>query len=91
MKAIWKYRLDITGRQEIHFPLGPVELLTVQMQYDELTLWAVVEPDVVEIQSRWFCVHGTGSKFPQDHLHRYIGTVQDSGGLVWHVFELQTP
>ena len=88
MKTIWKYDLQIIDRQEIEMPKYAL-ILSVQMQYDHMCLWAVVTPNA-EKTTRVIYIAGTGHNV--DHLdhtkHRFLGTVQMRGGaLVWHIFE----
>lgn len=90
-KQIWKYELQNEGVQELKMPKG-ADILTVQTQYEKPCLWALVNPDAVEV-SRGFMIYGTGHPVPTEpYPHKYIGTYQLSGGaLVFHVFEFTIP
>jgi hypothetical protein len=82
MKTIYKYTLhsqDCT----LQLPKG-AELLTVQLQNQIPTLWALVNPMTVT-EERHICIVGTGWEV-EDNM-KYITTYMD-GYFVWHVFEL---
>jgi hypothetical protein len=82
---IYKYTLETTDVQEIPMPEG-AEILTVQMQFDEPQLWALVNPDNPPV-TRVIETIGTGNPI-REAERNYIGTYQLQGGrLVFHVFE----
>jgi len=90
MKAIWKFKLEITGRQIVRMPRKP-QILTAQMQSGALCLWAIVDErdpyEDIEIE-----IHGTGHGLPPMQYRQYIATAQPTpGGLVWHVFRVLDP
>ncbi len=88
MTTIYKYPLDLTEEQQVPMPSG-AEVLTVQDQGGSLVLWAKVDPSARLIGRRIFC-HGTGHTMqpkPSGFEMRYIATVQQRSGLVWHFFE----
>jgi hypothetical protein len=97
MATIWKYPLtdhlfgpdgNVTGRPVIPMP-GGAEILTVQMQDDEPTVWARVEPNR-PLADRVLVIVGTGWEVPAD-AGRYIGTWQTTTGqFVFHLFESVT-
>lgn len=71
--------------QEIMIPEG-CEILTVQIQWGELQLWAKVDPDRPTVGVRIQLVE-TGSIVPCNA--RYISTIQANGGAyVGHIFEI---
>lgn len=89
-RVIWKYRIPeydgrgmITSRPVIDMPDG-ARILTLQLQDDEPTLWAVVDPERVAAP-RSFVIVGTGHPVPED-VGDYVGSWQWPG-LVWHLFE----
>lgn len=87
MKTIYKYPLEVTDTQFVELPLG-AEILTVQMQGNQLCLWALVNPspDVFK-KNRRIEIVGTGNPVPAGDL-KYISTFQMlGGGLIFHVFE----
>ena len=84
-KSIWKIALAIEDSQDVRVPIG-AEFLCVQVQREELCLWALVDP-LAGYEKRRIYVYGTGHPIERGPL-KYIWTVQmHSGSLVWHVFE----
>lgn len=72
-----------------------IRVLTVQMQYDQIAVWAIVDPDeynngIFELEPTKvdFQVYGTGPgwNIPSNKESEYLGTVQDNNGYVWHIF-----
>ena len=88
-QVIYKYSLGkgptFMGKI-IDMPFG-AHILDVQMQNENITLWAVVEENSIDIRPRTFIVLGTGDNFPRERAFEHIGTVQDELGYVWHIFE----
>lgn len=85
MKKIYKYPLTLTDTQFVELPLG-AEILTAQMQDNQLCLWAMVNTLSEAVKkNRRIEIIGTGNPVPTGNL-KYISTVQ-IGGLVFHVFE----
>ena len=87
MKKIYKYPLEIEDTQFVELPLG-AEILTAQMQGNQLCLWAMVNtsPEAIN-KNRRIEIIGTGSPVPTGDL-KYISTFQMMGGvLIFHVFE----
>jgi hypothetical protein len=82
MKTIYKYTLD-SQDCTLQLPKG-AEILTVQLQNQIPTLWALVNPMTVT-EERHICIVGTGWQV-EDNM-KYITTYMD-GYFVWHVFEL---
>jgi len=79
--AVYKYLVD----DQVALPRG-ARILSVQIQNDRLTLWALVDPAQPPVQCNFFVV-GTGHVLPDKFAEfHYIGTAQH-GPLVWHVFE----
>jgi hypothetical protein len=87
MKTIWKFPLEITDSQAIEMP-ACAYILDVQVQQDQLCLWALVDPGK-DKELRVIRIYGTGHDLPDAcESFDYIGTAQQGGGLlVWHVFE----
>ena len=88
-KRIYKYPLRVMDEQYI--PLPPsAQILTVDVQYGNLVLWALVDIDDPEMDSgrRLIYVIGTGNMIQDDIENMsYVNTVQmRDGNLVWHVF-----
>jgi hypothetical protein len=87
MKKIFKYPLEITDTQFIELPLG-AEILTAQLQGNQLCLWAMVNtsPNAIT-KNRRIEIIGTGNPTPIGDL-KYISTFQImDGSLIFHVFE----
>lgn len=82
MKIIYKYSLMLMDSQTLELSVG-YEILTVQLQNQDICVWAIVEPKNVE-QTVQFQIIGTGDKIVDEEL-KYIGTVQRHG-FVWHIF-----
>lgn len=82
--TIHKYPLSPVSTQTIELPAGAT-ILTVQMQRNTPTLWALVDPAAAKVH-RTFAIYGTGYSI-EGEPGAYIGTVQDEAGFVWHVFE----
>ena len=92
MEKIYKYPMQIAGIQELDLPFG-AKVLTIQSQgsgSDEVpVLWAIVQPEVGETQTRTFRTIGTGHPIEDDADLGYIGTYQlANGAFVGHVFEV---
>ena len=87
MKIIYKYNLEITYDQLIEIPIN-AEILTVQIQYGELQLWAIVESDSQK-EKRHIRIHDTGQGMSNVEKLRYISTFQIlNGDFIFHVFEV---
>ncbi len=87
MSQIFKYFVEITGKQEIEMP-GGAEILCCQVQHNKPCIWAIVDPDA-RAELKTILIAGTGHEIDFDlSLVRYIGTIQmGDGTLVLHVFE----
>lgn len=81
---VWKYVMK-TGAERFEMPDG-ARILACQLQRGEVTLWALVNPELPAIVKRDFMLYGTEHEIPDADKLRYIDTVQN-GPLVWHVFE----
>ncbi len=89
MKKVFKYELEITPFQEIKLPID-AEILSVQMQHQQLCLWVLVDPEKTK-QTKKICIAGTGHPIIDTDFLKYIGTVQQlAGHIIWHVFEVET-
>lgn len=84
MITVYKYTLDIVGRQELLIPQNAKILYVGEQQYGKITLWAQVDTIEDKIKLPIF-IFGTGHTIPSPDL-KYIGTVQMTNGLVWHIF-----
>jgi hypothetical protein len=86
-KTIWKYELKIDDLQNVIMPIG-AEILSVQMQNKTPCLWALVNPDEKDTDTRYIETFGTGHPvaYDMESTREFIGTYQ-TRGLVFHVFE----
>lgn len=86
MEVVYKYPLSTrTSQTEVEMPSG-AKVLRVDVQRNEIQLWAMVEPEAPK-ETRVFEVFGTGHKM--DTAKRvFINTffVHD-GEFVFHAFE----
>lgn len=90
MKTIYKYSI----KDNLHFiklevPVG-AKFLTVRMQHDTVTVWAMVDPEA-PMETRYLELIMTGQEFNAD-LYEYLGTVQKPawfGEVVGHMFVLK--
>ncbi len=87
MDTIWKYKIPVAPDMEgLTMPKG-AKILCLQLQYDEPTLWALVDTEQSE-EKRHFAWCGTGFPLANVDKFSYIGTVQLNGGAtVFHLFE----
>ena len=88
MSLVYKYSIPVGDYRNVELPEG-AEILTVQAQFDEPHMWALVDPDAPMV-TRKFLLLGTGHSCDEDISRSdYIGTYQlHGGGLVFHLFEL---
>lgn len=85
--AVWKYSLGDAPTQLIDMPRG-ARILTLQMQGDEPTIWALVDPDA-DMERHIISIHGTGHPLEEDELGEYVGTFF-LDWYVGHVFDWRT-
>ena len=88
MKAIYKYPLVIEANQHLILPVGSV-ILSVQEQFGELVLWAIIDIGMAIKERRLISVYGTVFNMEDNAMNEswHIQTVCMKNGLVWHVFE----
>lgn len=84
MTSIFKYPLDLEGRQIVLLPEG-AKILHANMQQGKPYLWAIVDTDK-EDESRAIRIYGTGHQIQQPEKLVFINTILDHQ-FVWHVFE----
>lgn len=77
MKAIYKYALEIEGRQTLAMPEDAI-ILCVQNQNERPCIWAVVNTDSKIDDLKVFYVFGTGHPMTAELFAslKYIGTFQ---------------
>ena len=82
---VFKYPLQVVDAQGLWLPIG-AEILSVQMQGDQLQLWALVDERLTETFHTEIVIVGTGHPVPE--VKKFLGTFQMLGGsLVFHAFE----
>ena len=88
MKAIWKYTLSGSYEQIVQLPEN-AQILTVQVQNDEMCLWAMINPGQSHrVENRTICIVPTGLVIQDTNGLAYISTVQMAQGkMVFHIFE----
>lgn len=88
MLKIYKYKITPNDKIELPIPSG-AKILTVQAQFENPVLWALVNPDS-PVEQRFFRLVGTGFDIREDASRlNYINTFQIYGGdLVFHLFEI---
>lgn len=84
MKTIYKY--NISSTQNTLILRKGAQILSVGYQGLRMMLWAVVDTDAPQ-QNREVLVLGTGWNTDLQEHHKFIGTLQDNVGFVWHVFD----
>lgn len=86
MKTIYKYNLELgDDTQSLSLPKG-AKILTVQIQGNYLCLWALVDKEAEEYESRTILICDTCHDAGECTAEHYIATVQ-VGIFVWHIFE----
>ena len=86
VKRIFKYELEwALGLQTITMPQD-AEVLTAQLQNGAIQVWAIVD-QFAACEKRDFYLAFTGKPLPDEvQVAKYLSTIQDGNGLVWHVF-----
>jgi len=88
---IYKFELDATDRdpQVLTTPRGTT-ILSCENQHDQISLWALVDPEEEATEQRTFIVRETGDELPAEELKElhFVRTVVTlSGTAVYHVFQ----
>ncbi len=91
MKTIWKFPLTIIDAQHLYMPVNAV-IRSIQMQASHPCIWAEVDTDSGNMEHRYIHMYGTGHEMirqmGRDEV--YIGTIQPTDGLVFHVYEVKS-
>ena len=82
-KAIWKYELEMNGRQWIEMPRD-AEIISIQKIDGIVCLFAIVESDSDKVKNI-VEVYNTGEVLPDLSTRLYLGTVH-YGASVFHLF-----
>ncbi len=86
MKTVHKYELSVADEQFIEMPIN-AEILTVQIQYNEPKIWALVDPEL-KTEFVKFTIFGTGHTIEDGFSGKYVGTYQlYDGKIVFHLFK----
>lgn len=98
-KTIWRFPVDLhTPQPTLMMPVG-AEILTLQLNRGQMTIWAVVDADGSQEEERQFRLLPTGSTVSDKEYAKlkYIGTWQPEDiearagvPMVVHVFEEDT-
>ena len=88
MKTIYKYPIYPADYVEVEMPAG-AEILTVQLQRNQLCLWALVD-SAAPVRKCRFRIAGTGHPLDDEVVaSKYVGTFQlNDGQFVFHVFQI---
>jgi len=87
-KKIFKYEMEMNDIVEIDLPLH-AEVLTIQTQFGNACLWALVDSEEKRKEKRVFRIAGTGHPIEHGEEYKYIDTIQLlEGNLVFHIFEI---
>lgn len=87
MRKVHKFKLSGIGIIGIQMPKDAV-IMSAQLQVDDVQIWALCECDS-ETETREFYLVGTGWEIPNDRLDlKFIATIMQESGFVWHVFEI---
>ena len=89
-KKIYKYNLRFSnsGKESLELPIDS-EILSCQLQNDEIMLWVSINPNEQKTELNFFEIFGTGHDLGCDMgiSRKFINTVQFSDGLVFHIFQ----
>jgi hypothetical protein len=92
MKSVWKCTLQAQTKQVITLPLNS-RILSAKEQYEEIVLYALVDPREKGIEDIEVIVLGTGHEIADETIKDYIfiDTIKMSAGhLMFHVFYKQS-
>ena len=82
MKTIYKYHYE---NGKVVMPKN-AKILSVQMQENQVTFWALIDTDQKETEIRNIKMYGTGDVVEELDGYNHLGTIQDCS-FVWHFFE----
>ena len=88
-RQIWKFSPPWSDVTVVQLPKG-AQVLAFDEQFEAPRIWAVVDPDEKEIETRVFRIAGTGHELGFDPSNlSYIGTAKFAGGsLIFHLLEV---
>lgn len=87
-KQIWKYSVGHRSLTPVMIPRGGIVRSAVTQGFT-IVIMVEVDPDE-PYEERYFSAFGSGRPLEVDGgaVKEYVGTVQDVGGYVWHVYEM---
>lgn len=89
-KTIFKYNLDFNneGKESLELPINS-EILSCELQDDEIRIWALINPIEKETDLLFFEMFGTGHEVGCDMgiERKFIKTLLFRNGLVFHIFQ----
>lgn len=90
MKDFTVYKYSLSFGSNTIFAFKGAKVLTAQIQFDIIVVWLLVDKKE-DLERREFYVTGTGVPIQDDLAEAlsFVATVQEVGGLVWHVFEVR--
>jgi hypothetical protein len=85
-EKIFKY--EITDKKQMVLIPKDAEILSCQIQNENVCVWALVNPQK-ENEEKYFECYATGEEMHQDMgiQRKFLNTVQFKNGLVFHIFE----
>lgn len=87
MRTIHKFLLNGTS-ETVFTSYAGAKIISAGCQgATQLVVWVEVDNAVRGISQLKVCVYGTGWELP-DNPGRFIATVQDNTGFVWHIYEV---
>ena len=85
---IYKYQIEPSPTQiNIEMPEGAKILSCGLDGFGVPCIWALVNPENEMVKKPVYCV-GTGWNMSALDNCKFIGSMTDCGGFVWHVFEV---
>lgn len=86
---VFKYKIEPHGNEtKLSLPFG-AQVLRVEIQNNEVCLWALVDQNPNSFQQRSFAFFGTGQKIPPGNNMVFINTFfTDEKTFVYHAFEI---
>lgn len=87
MTRVYKYSVPIEDGFHVLMPIS-ARPLSVGLQDEQPVLWALVN-DEERHEPRRFAWRGTGHAAKGFKAGQFVGTVQFSNGLVFHLFDLE--
>lgn len=89
MRTIYKYRLEMTTKEQVIYMPAEAEIVHVESQSNNPCMWVDVDVGPERRMSeRRFIIFNTGDPIPNLCL-KYVGTfMRDEGFYVGHIYEI---